>query len=56
MAHHDYATALKIAVLAECDPRTALKALENGIDTIKGSALCARLARAFDELGIVSEE
>lgn len=43
---------LKVAAHAGCDMRTALRAIENGISTIKGESLRERLAAAFKELGI----
>jgi hypothetical protein len=43
--------ALKLAAEAECDPRTALRALREGPDKVKG-LVGARLARAMEALGL----
>jgi hypothetical protein len=47
-----YITALKLAAAAECDPRTALKALESGIQSVRGAMTRERLDRAFNSLGL----
>ena len=48
----NYSTSLLLAATAECDPRTARKALETGIESVKGYAMRERLSRAFVTLGL----
>lgn len=47
---------LRLAIAAECDPRTAARAIEQGIDSIKGVFMRERLERAFSELGIKNKK
>lgn len=47
MAPITYAHVLAVAAAAECDPRTAQRALERGTETIRSRSLRERLARAI---------
>jgi len=47
---HDRTQVLKLAAEAQVDPRTAAKALSEGIGTIKGWAVRARIVAAAKKL------
>jgi hypothetical protein len=47
--------ALRIALAADCDERTATKAIEHGPDSIRTLALRERVRAVMRELGLLEE-
>jgi hypothetical protein len=52
----DRATALVIAARAECDPRTARRALDVGPHTIRTLTVRDRVTRVMREMGLAPPE